>query len=131
VGFLTCYVSAKLEGFDGWNVDFEPTVRGTTADAVAYAGFLTKFADAMHAAGLRLSVDISLWNPLWCAARAWVVGARRDLTCGRNMPLLANTSLDRVVTMQTYTGAPPPPPPPPPRLQGDTLTAGRRQLYDV
>lgn len=81
----TAVKTCVLYGIDGLNVDWEPTTGVTEADGVAYADFLSGFADGMHAAGKILSVDVATWTPLW------------------NLTLLANTSVDLFMTMQTYT----------------------------
>ena len=48
--------------FDAYNVDWEPTSNDITeADAVAYAAFLSEFADRMHSVGKKLSVDVATW----------------------------------------------------------------------
>jgi len=75
---------AQLNNFSGFNVDFEPTVTATAEDAINYAAFLTTFADALHAQGKRLTVDVALWNPIW------------------NYTLLSQSSVDRVMIMGTY-----------------------------
>jgi spore germination protein YaaH len=63
VVFVRRVVSAVAEGFDAYNVDWEPTNPNISeADAQAYAAFLTLFADAMHAAGKKLSVDVATWS---------------------------------------------------------------------
>jgi len=71
----------------GFNIDFEPEggEEPTYNDAVQYANFLDKFARALHAEGFILTVDIAQWSNLW-----------QD-------ELLAQTSVDRFITMQTYT----------------------------
>jgi len=54
------------------NLDFEPNGAAnppgpepTPADAVAYAAFLNVVADAMHARGVKVGVDIATWSPFW------------------------------------------------------------------
>ncbi len=67
-GFISAAVNyAKKNAFmRGYNVDFEPCDGSgtcTAADASAYAAFLTKFADALHAAGrfvLQVSARMTL-----------------------------------------------------------------------
>jgi hypothetical protein len=46
----------KQGGWDGVNIDFESGA-GTAQDAIAFAAFLKKLADAVHAVGARVSVD--------------------------------------------------------------------------
>jgi hypothetical protein len=84
-----CIAAAAENNLTGYNIDWEPTDGGgvpTAADAAAYTAFLTLFSDAMHAAGLLTSVDVATWSPIW------------------DLPLLAKTSVDYVMTMNTYTG---------------------------
>lgn len=76
----------------GFNVDWEP-VEGkgaptpTSADALAYAGFLDTFAKALHAAGpYQLSVAVATWSPIW------------------NLTAIGATDVDVVASMGTYTG---------------------------
>lgn len=83
-----CYVAAKQYNLTGFNIDWEPTTEPVPQDAVDYANFLNTFSNAMHAQGIKVSVDAATWNPIW------------------NFTLLAQTSLDRVITMGTYTGSP-------------------------
>ncbi|KJE94515.1 hypothetical protein CAOG_05148 [Capsaspora owczarzaki ATCC 30864] len=72
--------------YTGVNVDIEPAGGiGTYQDAVAYAGFLDKLSRALHQHGLTVTVDIASWTPVW------------------NFTLLAETSVDLFVTMDTYT----------------------------
>jgi LysM repeat protein len=70
---------------DGYNVDFEPA-SGTFNLASAYGAFLTNFANAMHAQGKSLSVDIASFDGglLW------------------NLGIEAQSTVDLVVTMVTY-----------------------------
>jgi len=75
-------------GFDGYNVDFEPDTGVTKDDSIAYAAFLNKFADVLHAHGLSLMVSIASWTPLW------------------NWPLLSSTNVDKLQVMSTYAGNP-------------------------
>ena len=76
----------------GFNVDWEP-VDGkgaptpTSADALAYAGFLDTLAKALHAAGpYQLSVAVATWSPIW------------------NLTAIGATDVDFVASMGTYTG---------------------------
>eukprot|EP01100_Stratorugosa_tubuloviscum_P000240 TRINITY_DN104_c3_g2_i1.p1 TRINITY_DN104_c3_g2~~TRINITY_DN104_c3_g2_i1.p1 ORF type:complete len:278 (-),score=129.90 TRINITY_DN104_c3_g2_i1:153-986(-) len=81
----TCIKEAQTRGFTGFNVDFEPTTTATNQDAQDYANFLTKFANALHQVGKKLTVDAATWNPIW------------------NYTLLGQTSVDRICIMSTYT----------------------------
>ena len=86
-GFISDAVSeAVSKGFTGYNIDFEPTDKATRQDAENYAVFLDRFADALHQHDVLLSVDIASWNEFWDFQR------------------IANTSVDRVITMDTYAG---------------------------
>eukprot|EP00708_Paratrimastix_pyriformis_P003717 GAFH01002511.1.p1 GENE.GAFH01002511.1~~GAFH01002511.1.p1 ORF type:complete len:270 (-),score=50.80 GAFH01002511.1:344-1036(-) len=87
-GFIDSVVQeCKKNGFPEANIDFEPETGVVTDDGVAYAQFLTHFADEMHKAGLTLSVDIASWGPLW------------------DFGLLANTTVDKFMTMDTYANS--------------------------
>jgi hypothetical protein len=61
-----CIAAARAENLTGFNVDWEPT-SGNGAptpepqDALDYAAFLTTLADALHAEGFLLSVDVATW----------------------------------------------------------------------
>ena len=57
----------------------------TEQDAINYANFLNEFSVEMHSINKRLSVDVGSWNLLW------------------NLTLLAQTDLDYIITMNTYT----------------------------
>ena len=76
---------AVNQNLDGYNVDFEPSY-GTLNIANAYGTFLTNFANAMHANGKTLSVDMASWDggALW------------------NYQIEASSSVDIVLTMVTY-----------------------------
>ena len=76
---------AVARNVSGYNIDFEPNTASTEADGVAYAAWLTRFGDALHAAGKVLSVDVGHAD-----AGLW------------NFSALAASSVDEVVTMGTY-----------------------------
>jgi len=81
-------VSTALRlNYTGYNVDFEPTAEANASVAREYAQFLNNFADALHAAGKKLSVDIASWNTFW------------------NFTALANTSVDTFYDMDTYAAS--------------------------
>lgn len=87
-GFISKAVSAALRlNYTGYNVDFEPTAEANLSVAREYAGFLNNFADALHTAGKKLSVDIASWNTFW------------------NFTALANTSVDTFYDMDTYAAS--------------------------
>ncbi|MDR3075987.1 MAG: glycoside hydrolase [Synergistaceae bacterium] len=55
-------VYARLYGVDGINIDFENVADG---DATRFTAFVKKFSEALHAAGLKASVDLPIpttWN---------------------------------------------------------------------
>ena len=73
--FISAAVTAaKADGYSGYNVDWEGYCSGfATNYSSAYAHFLWAFANASHAQGLRLSVDVawylpSLWNASYLSA---------------------------------------------------------------
>ncbi|MDH2901968.1 MAG: hypothetical protein PXY39_13450 [archaeon] len=70
---------------DGYNVDFEPS-SGIQNLAMQYGAFLTNFANAMHAQGKTLSVDIASWDN----GAFW------------NYTIEAQSSADLILTMVTY-----------------------------
>jgi len=87
--FMSSAVSQALQlGFDGYNIDFEPTVGIEKEDAVAYVQFLNKFADVLHANGIEVSVDVATWSVLW------------------DWPALNLSNVDKIMVMSTYAGDP-------------------------
>jgi Glycosyl hydrolases family 18 len=85
--FDACIAAAKEEGFDGFNIDWEPpsSDKPTAADAAAYASFLDALARTLHASGLYATVDVATWSKIW------------------DLKLIGATALDAVFTMNTYT----------------------------
>jgi spore germination protein YaaH len=84
--FIQCAVSAAVSSkLNGYNVDFEPS-SGILNLAPQYGTFLTNFANAMHAKGKTLSVDVASWDggALW------------------NLTIEAQSSVNLVLTMTTY-----------------------------
>ena len=77
--------TAVNSNLDGYNVDFEPS-SGTLSVATEYGTFLTNFANAMHAHGKTLSVDVASWDggALW------------------NLAIEAHTTVNLILTMTTY-----------------------------
>jgi len=73
-------------GFSGFNLDFEPTVNGSPEDAKSYAKFLSTFADALHKINKILTIDVASWNSIW------------------NLTQISHSNVDRIFTMDTYTG---------------------------
>lgn len=52
----------------GFNIDFEPNdghFKVTKADGLNYVRFIELFAEKLHQVGLKLSVDVAGWSPLW------------------------------------------------------------------
>jgi PKD repeat protein len=69
--FISAAISvAKSSGYSGYNVDWEGFCSGfATNFSSMYAHFLWAFANASHAQGLRLSVDVAWYSPsLWNAS---------------------------------------------------------------
>lgn len=84
-GFIRETVANAVKfNYTGYDIDWEPTERGTPEDAESYAHFLTKWADALHRVGKKLAVDVASWNSFW------------------DFSLLAKTSVDIFHTMDTY-----------------------------
>jgi len=81
-----CVSEAKKYKYYGYNLDWEPTDDCTADDGNRYAAFIDVFAKALHAEGLKLTVDIASWSPVW------------------NLTAIAATEADRVISMATYTG---------------------------
>ena len=86
----TATCRAKKNGYTGWNIDWEPSdpKKVKPGDAEAYAAFLDTFAKAMHQHDLTVTVDVASWSPIW------------------NLTLLAQTDVDLLETMSTYTDNP-------------------------
>ena len=56
-------------------------------DAKNYAKFLDTLSRSLHKEGIKVSVDFATWSPIW------------------NVPALAETSVDYMLDMGTYTGS--------------------------
>jgi len=82
----TCIEEAQKYGYSGYNVDFEPTIGIQDGDGKRYAQFLDKFAKALHSVGRILTIDIATWTAFW------------------DLDALSQTSVDRIISMSTYTG---------------------------
>lgn len=83
-----CIAAAAKYRLSGFNIDWEPSNPVspiTPADAAAYAAFLDTLATALHGHGLKVTVDVAGWSPIW------------------NLTAIAATSVDQVMTMDTYT----------------------------
>ncbi|GIQ83925.1 hypothetical protein KIPB_005331, partial [Kipferlia bialata] len=87
--FISRAVSVALDnGYTGYNMDFEPSTGNMTdEDGADYAAFVTMFADALHRAGMELQVIVYSWDS------AFIKG-----------DLMAQTSADRIITMDTQVG---------------------------
>ena len=104
-------------GYDGVNVDFEPTVAATAADAQAYAAFLTTLRTELGRDGRFVTVDTATWNSLWnftalsaamraSACPALPSAAKRDAhDQPTTPPMPACLPPGYVVTMSTYTNS--------------------------
>jgi hypothetical protein len=85
VPFTTqCIAAASQFNLTGFNLDFEPAVGVTEADALAYAAFLSNYTSAMHQHGVLVTADIAGWSPLW------------------NLTALNATPVDKFFYMGTY-----------------------------
>ena len=83
-------VEIMRKGYDGYNIDFEPSSgpTPTAEDAKLFAKFVDDFAKRLHSLGrgFKLSVDVATWSPLL------------------DYDLLAATEVDTIMTMDTYCG---------------------------
>lgn len=84
-----CLAAAASEKLTGFNVDWEPVTGDgapipTEQDAQDYAAFLTVYSNALHAAGVKTSVDVATWSLMW------------------NLTAISASSVDYIMTMQTY-----------------------------
>jgi hypothetical protein len=84
---LACIRDAKEYGYTGFNIDWEPAEGATSLDAKNYAKFLDTLSRSLHKEGIKVSVDFATWSPIW------------------NVPALAETSVDYMLDMGTYTGS--------------------------
>lgn len=80
-----CVAEAQLYNYTGYNLDWEPTDDVQESDGAAYAEFIDSFAKGLHAAGLKLQVDVATWSPIW------------------DYDAIAATEADYVISMGTYT----------------------------
>ena len=89
--FLDAVIAAaKTYKLSGINFDWEPSTGSgdpvpTPQDTAAYAAFLGVASDALHAAGLKVSVDVATWSKIW------------------DLAAIGKTSIDMVISMGTYT----------------------------
>jgi hypothetical protein len=85
-GFITAAVAeADKEGFDGYNLDFEPYDKlSTNDDGAKYGRFLDKFSSALHAKKKMLSLDYFSNNAIW------------------NLPAMNDSAVDLMISMDTY-----------------------------
>ena len=75
----------QREGFEGYNIDFEPyDGESTNEDGLAFGIFLTKFADALHQVNKKLSVDFFSNLPFW------------------DLAALNSSMTDYLISMDTY-----------------------------
>lgn len=84
--FITLAVAeAVKEGFDGYNLDFEPYDKiATNEDGAQYGIFLDKFAKALHKKNKMLSLDYFSNDAIW------------------NLPAMNASAVDVMISMDTY-----------------------------
>lgn len=82
-----CIEEANVNHYVGYNLDWEPTDDVTSDDGTSYAAFIGTFADALHANGLKLTVDVATWSPIW------------------DYDAIALTNVDSIISMGTYTSS--------------------------
>ena len=66
-----------------------------------------EFADALHAAGKKLTVDVGTWNPSEYHMLTFGISLYDILLIHQlvwNYSAISQSSIDRVFTMATYTG---------------------------
>jgi len=104
----TAVAECVKQNYTGFHIDFEPCqdahptckrilfvsivlffifnfcLAGTAQDAQAYAGFLDRFAKALHAQNKTINVAIASWNVFW------------------DFKVLGQTSVDTLISMDTY-----------------------------
>lgn len=80
--------NAKAKGYAGYNLDLE--IRISSSYGERFESFVNTFADALHDAGMTLTLAITGLCP------PWYMG----VSCSQ----LANTRADRLFTMSTYKG---------------------------
>ena len=51
----SCIAAAKLNGYTGFNIDWEPELGGNNNQAIMYANFLDNFATQMHQHNIKAS----------------------------------------------------------------------------
>lgn len=95
--FITQAVAeAQMNGYTGFNVDFEPTYNNNTSpitskDAQQYALFIDKFAKKLNSEGFKLSVDVATWITTPGGPSFW------------NYTSIAATEVNKGISMGTYT----------------------------
>ena len=83
--FAQCIQEAKQHGYTGYSLDWEPTAGIVPGDGIAYAHFINAFANSLNTVGVKLSVDVATWSPVW------------------NYSAIADTNAESIVSMGTYT----------------------------
>ena len=87
--FIKQAINKSLEyNLDGYNLDIE--LYGDSTDGLAYTNFINEFANELHKYNKTLSSDISNCN-------------NSNVLMGMNCSLYKNSSIDQVITMDTYT----------------------------
>ena len=71
VSIATLVSMAVSTNASGWNIDLEPQAdncqgggTGEASDAALFASWLTSLRSALHAVGVRLTVDVASWSPV-------------------------------------------------------------------
>jgi len=87
--FINKAINKSLQfDLDGYNLDIE--IMGDSVDGLAYINFINEFANELHKYDKILSSDISNCN-------------NSNVLMGMNCSLYKNSSIDQVMTMDTYT----------------------------
>lgn len=73
---------AQLNGWTGYQVDFEPTSNATVQDGLDYASFLGLMSRQLHP--VQVVPTVASWSPIW------------------NFSAIAQSGVSRVLTMTTY-----------------------------
>ena len=98
--FRNATAAALKYGLGGYSIDFEPTGPRTADNATAlhgFARFLARFTAELHAAGLELTVAVPNGNLVNGSDPAAFAAAYRAI---------ADTGVDRLMTMDTYQAVP-------------------------
>ena len=100
--FIDSAIQQGISGnYNGYNLDWEPTDSSsdpsvapvTEVDALNYALFIDKFSKKLHEHDMKLTVDIATWVTVAGGPSVW------------NYTAIAATSVDRAISMGTYTSS--------------------------